>query len=1029
MNERPAFLLRECAGDAELLRQVQALLDADIETAVALPALRTSAMEQALADLVRQSCGEHQDPEISLEPAPASSGQRYTVQGEVARGGMGAIYKLWDRELRRTLALKMMLGRATPPDRGPQSGTPRNLTRFVEEAQITGQLDHPGVVPVHDVGVDAHGRMYFTMRLVHGQNLRAVFDMVRSGRDGWTEARALGVILKVCETVAYAHRKGVVHRDLKPANIMVGQFGETYVMDWGLAKVVGHTERHDLRLQPASDIAGIATDRHDAAAATPESPLLTMDGLAIGTPSYMSPEQARGRVQEIGAGSDVYAVGAMLYELLTGQAPYVEPGSHLAPRAILERVVQGPPTRIENLRSRVAPELIAICEKSMARTAPERYPSMLDMADDLRAYLENRVVKAHRTGSLIEFRKWVQRNRGMAAAFLAALLVLIAGAITSTVFGLQASEQAVIAETNLKEANRQTLLARQNATLAEQQKQEARTREQETKLVAQFESAILRNLSLDQFAHVLATELHREVEQAHVRVGHPPEQVDEALASLDKALAPVNMTNVARVAMQRTLFEPAVQAVEREYADKPLIQATLQTPLAETLRELGLYELGETVARAAVSIRERELGEDHVDTLSSLHALGGLLWMQGKLGDAEALLATVLARSRRVLGDDHPDTLVTMDSLAMVLAARGKTELSEPLLREAYTRATAAQGHPETTELSIAVNLGCFLLQEDRLTEAGPILQAALEELRATMGDEHPDTLKCMGNVAVLLRRQGKHADAERLCRRVVEISRRSLGDDHPDTLTAINNLAQVLADEGNLPDGEREARKALAGRRAKLGDAHPDTLAAMNNLAGILREQQKLNEAEALYREALEHRRTELGEKHVKTLVSAANLALLWQQQGRFREAEDALREAVAGLRAAAGEDHADTLNAMSNLGQLLMTEGKLDDAEALLQEALEKLRATQGDDHPLTRKTLVKLGRCLLAEAKLDEAEPLLLQAADAEETLLKDRIAAMNGLVQLYEREEKARPGQGLGAKAQEWRARCAALQQRR
>jgi len=358
-----------------------------------------------------------------LESRPESD--RYATRGEINRGGMGAIFKVWDEGLRRSLAMKVVLGAR----RGSGWDEVR-LTRFLEEAQITGQLDHPGVVPVHEIGMDSQGRLYFTMRLVRGQDLKAIFRLVHDGREGWNRTRALGVMLKVCEAMAFAHEKGVIHRDLKPANIMVGRFGETYVMDWGLAKVLGREDRHDLRLREVdASLSMVHTDRGDSsrAAGAPESPLVTMDGDIVGTPCYMAPEQARGRLEEVGPASDVYSVGAMLYTLLTDRMPYVDPGDHMSPATVLRLLLEGPPRPIQEITRDVPGELVAICEKAMARDPRERYANTMEMAEDLRAYLEDRVVAAYEAGSVAEFRKWISRNKGMAISIAAAVVLALGG--------------------------------------------------------------------------------------------------------------------------------------------------------------------------------------------------------------------------------------------------------------------------------------------------------------------------------------------------------------------------------------------------------------------------------------------------------------------------------------------------------------------------------------------------------------------------------------------------------------------------
>ncbi|MCP3915960.1 MAG: SUMF1/EgtB/PvdO family nonheme iron enzyme [bacterium] len=358
---------------------------------------------------------------------------RYRITGEVARGGMGAILRVWDEDLRRNLAMKVVISRgAGDEDEQPTAAEvdPKTLGRFMEEAQITAQLDHPGIVPVHDIGVDDTGHVYFTMQLVRGRDLKEVFGLVQREEEGWSITRALSVMLRVCDAMDYAHSKDVIHRDLKPANVMVGRFGEVYVMDWGLAHVRGTEDAHDLRLQKeTTDLSLIATDRADEVRGveSPDEALYTMDGDIVGTPAYMSPEQALGKVGKLDARSDVYSFGAMLYHLLGGSSPFVPDGAKVSQYMILMRVLEGPPRPLHELAPDVPAELAAICEKAMARRPEDRYARMHEVAEDLRAYLEGRVVQAHRTGAVAELRKWIKRNRGLAAAIVALVLASIGG--------------------------------------------------------------------------------------------------------------------------------------------------------------------------------------------------------------------------------------------------------------------------------------------------------------------------------------------------------------------------------------------------------------------------------------------------------------------------------------------------------------------------------------------------------------------------------------------------------------------------
>jgi WD40 repeat protein/serine/threonine protein kinase len=365
--------------------------------------------------------------------------KRYGVRGQLAQGGMGVIFRVWDESLRRELAMKIIRGQEKlGPNASVHAVAPRRLARFIREAEITARLDHPGVVPIHEYGTDEQGRAYFTMRLIQGKSLDTVFEMVRKGYDRWTHTRALDVIVKVCETVAFAHSRAVIHRDLKPENIMVGPFGETYVMDWGLAKVVDRrpagSPAADIDMEPDEECdvgqQGETCDQTNEAAVAGDATAETRYGSVLGTPSYMAPEQAAGRTDELDERSDIYSVGAILYELLAGQRPYAVPGTALSAREIVLAEVAGPPTPLTRLNARLPAELVAICEKAMARRKEGRYQSMQQMAEDLRAYLERRVVRAYQTGAVAELKKWIMRNRGLAIAAALVVLVSIGGLLS-----------------------------------------------------------------------------------------------------------------------------------------------------------------------------------------------------------------------------------------------------------------------------------------------------------------------------------------------------------------------------------------------------------------------------------------------------------------------------------------------------------------------------------------------------------------------------------------------------------------------
>jgi WD40 repeat protein len=334
-----------------------------------------------------QAEGESLEERLATIGRFGRTSRRYTELGEIYSRDLVRITRVRDESLQRELAMK--IAPVLPPRGKDAQVHARVLHRLLDEALITAHLDHPGIVPIIERLLDEErGLVLFSMPLVRGHTLKHVFELVRAGAQGWTLHRALGVLHKVCETVAFAHEKGVIHRDLKPENIMVGPFGETYVMDWGLALVLGREEDS-----------------------------------VVGTLAYMAPEQAAGRYDEVGPQADVYSLGAILYELLGGAHPHrhsIEEGH--APEELIGRR----PRPMHELAPGVPPELVAICEKAMAHARQRRYPDAKALAADLQAWLEGRVVEAYETGTWAHVRKWCKRNPKLALTLSALGLTLLA---------------------------------------------------------------------------------------------------------------------------------------------------------------------------------------------------------------------------------------------------------------------------------------------------------------------------------------------------------------------------------------------------------------------------------------------------------------------------------------------------------------------------------------------------------------------------------------------------------------------------
>ena len=352
-----------------------------------------------------------------------TKGERYVVAGEIARGGMGAVLRAVDCDIRREVAVKYMLDQTDP----------KKKARFVEEAQVTGQLEHPNIVPIYDLGVDAQKRLFFSMKIIKGRSLKEVLDALREQPKQAAEyslGRLLNILVNVCNALACAHARGVVHRDLKPANIMLGDFGEVYVMDWGLAKVLNDNRPADPTLALPAPSAPPSSNRSKVATSREPEADLTQEGSVLGTPVYMPPEQAAGTLQAIDQRSDIYSLGAILYEILTGQPPIAREGGHLA---ILLRVMGGeitpPAQRTPQRAGQIPPELSAVAMKALAKNPADRYPRVEELRQDIERFQEGRSVSAKQDTTREMLWKLVKRNKAVSAAlvFFFPLLVLLCG--------------------------------------------------------------------------------------------------------------------------------------------------------------------------------------------------------------------------------------------------------------------------------------------------------------------------------------------------------------------------------------------------------------------------------------------------------------------------------------------------------------------------------------------------------------------------------------------------------------------------
>ena len=912
---------------------------------------------ESLARRLERLYGTNPDPGIALSEGPGDQDDsrtgailrrlanqdpeqaRYRVMGEIARGGMGRILEVWDRDLRRKLAMKVMQGGDERQPRETPSGEESTaLPRFLEEAQISGQLEHPGIVTVHELGIDRDGRIFFTMPLIRGKNLKRIFDLVARREEGWTRTRALGVLLKVCEAMAFAHEKGVIHRDLKPANVMVGRFGEVHVMDWGLARVLGRPDDRDplARASASENVSLIRTERADERECDPATPHLTMEGDVMGTPSFMSPEQARGEIAQMDRRADVYALGAMLYHLLAGRAPYCEPGTRPDAATVWRRVKEGPPDPVHELVRDVPAELHSICEKAMARLPESRYADTMEMADDLRAYLENRVVSAHRTGPVVEFRKWVARNRALAASIGLALILILGGSLTAALVLASKNEEISVARDRAQRAA--SAAEALNAVLSARNKEISISREGAEQAAAEAKA----------LSGFLVNEL---------LIASTPEEA------------------MGREITVREVLDRAAERVEDALADNEKVKAAVLHTLGHAYYQLGRpVESGKHTSRA-YEARQRLLGDDHPDTLASQHHLGWTLFASGNIQEGEAMLRDNLERRRRVLGADSFDTLQAVDTVADLTCQLGRPAEAEPLYRENLEARRRLRGRGHATTLGTWHRLATCIKLQGRLEEAEAMMREVLEAKRLHLTENSPYTVDAVNDLASLLHDLGRFGEADDFYRQALTDARRVFGEDHPMYAVVLNNPATLLMDRASsegrpelLDEAEEHLRASLELRRESYPEDHPAVSTALNNLAGLLHHRARDAEAEALLTRTLEIRREKLGTDHIETLGTLQCLAATQHALGRNDAAESSYRAVIETAIRTLPESHWRIGVFRDGYGDFLEKRGRFAEAEEEFVAALAILENTLGSsDH----RTLAAAAALERVRAAADEEE----------------------------------------------------------
>ncbi len=596
----------------------------------------------------------------------------------------------------------------------------------------------------------------------------------------------LRLIIRICEAVHYAHQQGVIHRDIKPANVLVTEDGRPKVLDFGIARAV---------------------DR--------DATQFTGTGQIVGTLGHMSPEQASGA--PIDTRTDVYALGVLAFRLLTGHPPH-DLGTLPIARAI-EVVRTAEPARPSTIDRSLRGDLETILLKSLAREPSQRYQSVNELGADIERFLTDQPILARAPSAWYQVRKFARRHRTVVGAGAAVAIVLVGAAAVSTLFGLSEARQ-----------RRETAAALEDL-----------------RLVTAFQQSMLERIDLAALGVVLADELRAQARRA--LAGEAP-GARSAPDAFDESLDRLDMSDAARRMLAAHVLEPAVQAIDHEYADRPRVAASLRQSIGETYRTFGLFGPALAQTRAAYEARRARLGPDHLDTLWSMTALGLVLQEMGRADEAEPFYRESLERHRRVAGPDHWATLNTTQNLAVLLALQGRFGEALPLARTAadtYRRtAPDHEGRPATVN-TLAFVLGRLGRHEDALAAA----RESLEAQRALDGDESWRTYTVRSNLGHFLRRVGQLEEAHEQHRAAVEGLRRLLGATHFRALKAEARLAETLVALDRAPDALERLEPVLDLAQTGAGAEVLVELRAAHGaaLAGLGR----LDEAESALATALE--------------------------------------------------------------------------------------------------------------------------------------------------------------------------------
>ena len=869
------FLNDACDDDDELRQRVQKLLDAHEQAGNFLAPSHMN--ETVIKDAEEPDVDDFPKTTASASPRPGTSIGPYRLLEQIGEGGMGSVWVASQSQpIKRKVAIKLI--RAGMDSR-------QVLARFEAERQALAMMDHPNIARVLDGGMTEQERPYFAMEYVKGVPLTEYCDHARL-----SVRERLELFVPICQAVQHAHQKGIIHRDLKPSNILVCLYDGkpvAKVIDFGLAKAMHQS--------------------------LTEHSLYTAHGMMVGTPLYMSPEQAELNNLDIDTRTDVYALGVILYELLTGTTPLekgqmreaaynevlrlikeVEPpkpsmrlsGSDSLPSVAAQRSIDP-----AQLTRSLMGDLDWVVMKALEKERSRRYETANGLAEDIRRHLCDEPVSASPPSVSYRVRKFIRRNRAgvIAATTIAVTLLLgVAGTTGGMFWALAEKKDAIIARQAESEAKQKAM---ESAARARDEADRATAAEQKA-------AETLREVEAERDAKELARK--------------EAEQLSEFLTNVFQSPDPTRDGREIKVV---ELLDNAAKKLESELVNQPRQRAKLQVTLGMTYLALGLPREAIPLLESARDFYFAKVGREHRDALAVMNALANACEEAGRREEVLPIREEVLVLCRKVIGPESPETLLAMNNLAKSYHLCG------------------------------------------RLTDGMQIQQEMLELSRKTLGSEHSHTIMAMNNLAICYSSAGREDEALKLKEEVLNVSCKVLGSEHPQTITAMGSLALSYDEQGRHLEAIKLQEEAMALSRKILGPEHPKTVLSMGHLAISLSHDDRHDEAIKLQEDVLAVSRRVLGPEHPETLRAMGNLAVFYGRTNRQGEAIQMQSDVLTLNRKVLGSEHHLTLKAMINLGNFYENGGRRDEALRVQEEIIALQRKTLGLEHPDTLQSMKRL------------------------------------------------------------------------